>query len=296
MDCRSPYLAGQSAFAFAARPFNVSYVGNCRNTVPRSPAPQITIRQRAPNPHLLDLNGDVVLRVDSVHSGGESQHCLENSPYTEISNTLSATLHRKEILIILMRCQVLQLTLQCIADRSWTADAERLQFRHAENMRVLAYKARQLAEGLHDRGLQARSEFWAARACIATTKDDAPGALRHLKRARLLDVLTDSAETTKNNGTGLTLKERQELDALLSDVARAEADDADASNGGFIQELRSPQRNFTTREMMYIKHGRLLRAESFDGRPDRGLAHGSEHGWNLEMELRDTFDSGLVES
>src|SRR5690242_3591844 len=81
MDCRSPYLAGQSAFAFAARPFNVTYVGDCPNTVPRSPAPQNTIHKRVLNPHLLDPNGDVVVRVDSVHGGDDSQHDSKNSPY-----------------------------------------------------------------------------------------------------------------------------------------------------------------------------------------------------------------------
>ncbi|KAJ4990922.1 hypothetical protein SVAN01_03493 [Stagonosporopsis vannaccii] len=279
MECTNCYPLDQPALPFALRPFNTNHAEDYPKIISGSPAAHTEIHKQGFCLPPLAPDGIPVSQIDSLYSKDESQQHLETPAHMEILSKLFGSLRRKEAIGLLMRCQVLQLTLDSIAHKSWAADSERLQLRHAENMSVLTSKALQLAQGLQDRGLQARAEFWAARACIAATRkdaDDVPGAMRHIKRAKLLNAFTGSTETFRENVNGLMPKEKQELDSLLNSVRHAEESGAEVCCEDFLQALRIPQRGFSTREKMYIKYGKS---------PTVGKSYkGSDYGISAEPE------------
>jgi hypothetical protein len=173
---------------------------------------------------------------------------------------------------MLMRCQVLQSILQSLEGKPWSANHNDEVFWKYEEMRELAYKARQLTEETQNMGLQARCEYWAGRACIGT--DDPVAAADHLKRARMLDVSGHPISTGERQIPSLTRKERLDLDALLqSTMQRIEATNNGAPACTLEQELMAQQlatpspselasKKLTAREQLYIKYGKEMRPKS----------------------------------
>ena len=217
--------------------------------------------------------------ITSPHPDAARVECLD-SPYTEdlrpgyIARVKArhgpiAALRSTQLLTMLMRCQVLQSTIESIKSRPWCKNNDDAVYWKYEEMKEIAYKARQLAEATHTFEVQARCEYWTGRACAET--DDLLAAEQHLKRAKLLDVPDRKASVDHGRMHGLTSNERRDLDEML----RVVAERIDARNQGVqvrtlqeeLEALQSAppslrgfvQKEFTGQEQMYIKYGKNMR-------------------------------------
>ncbi|KAJ8114161.1 hypothetical protein OPT61_g3884 [Boeremia exigua] len=209
-----------------------------------SPKPSIATREASPSslPHSI---GAPVSWSDSVQSKGISRCSLEYQVRSKTAHPIIANLRDNQVQTILLRCQVLQRTINIFAHRPWTANGHKMRFRYAERMQDLAHKARQLAAGLKDPGLQIRCEFWAG--CASAAADDLSVAMYHF-------------ETVRGHDFGLLPQERRNFDLVLLAMERLrDAGNIDSISYHDFSEALDPVLSvrdvFTTSEKRYIKYG-----------------------------------------
>lgn len=252
VECEPTDLTGQSAFAFAIRPFNIAY--NDNHCLLSLPSPTETHGQDSDTSSHLSIGSSVTPTCGMYHEDDQQSH--PGGIHMNKTHGPIARLHRTQVQTMLMRCQMLQNTQRSVARRPWAVARERLQVHYAEEVMVLAYQAGKLAESLQDNGLQARCEYCAGCACLGI--DDAITAVSHFKRAQLLDLLSRGTDTSEKMAAGLRPQERRHLDILLRAIERAEAGGEAVSIDGLrvtLHPLSPPRRDFITRELIYIKHG-----------------------------------------
>lgn len=179
-------------------------------------------------------------------------------------------MRRTQIQTMLLRCQVIQATVQSIQCRPWVKNVAASIQNHYEIMKQLAYEACLLAEGVQGPGLQARSEYWAGRACAGT--DDLHAAVEHFERAKLLDPYAIGEEQS----FGLAAKEKKDLNVLLQKVAQC----IEVKETADEASLPSPSsRVFGKRmeqEQLYIRYGNKTFRDSYWTKGPTRLEHRTE--------------------
>lgn len=272
-DCKQSTLSvGQSAFAFAVRPFNSNFIDRESSLCLLSPTETISSRRSTPTLASPGADGTGAKWVCSTHTVGPRRHQSDITARVRARYGPIAILRFIQIQTMLMRCQVLQSIVQSLEGKPWSANHDDTVFWKYEEMRELAYKARPLAEETQNLGLQARCEYWAGRACVGT--DDPVAAAGHLKRARMLDVSDHPFSKVERQVLSLTHNERLHLDALIQSVIqRIEATDNDApictlEQKHMVQQLTTPSpselasKKLTAREQLYVKYGKEMRPKS----------------------------------
>jgi hypothetical protein len=118
----------------------------------------------------------------------------------------------------LMRCEVLQSTVNSLERKPWTQDSNRDSelAQLYSNIRNSATKAKGLAEALQSRDLQARCEYWAGRGCGGLK--DWQAALTHFSVAIKLDVPDDTFAKGDPRPRGLLQHEKNDVEFLLKSV------------------------------------------------------------------------------
>ncbi|KAI8942301.1 hypothetical protein NX059_000380 [Plenodomus lindquistii] len=114
---------------------------------------------------------------------------------------------------LLMRCQALQSTMNNVERKPWTLSKTNQPYTHYSKMRTIAYKARELAERLQSRELQARCEYWTGRGHGGT--QDFESAAEHFRLAIKLDVKNGTFRNGKPMLRGLRPREKDDVRFLL---------------------------------------------------------------------------------
>ncbi|KAH9881796.1 hypothetical protein J1614_000967 [Plenodomus biglobosus] len=113
---------------------------------------------------------------------------------------------------LLMRCQILQSTVNNIERKPWTHHIRNLPYTHYSKMRKIAYMARELAQRLESPELEARCEYWTGRGHGGT--QDFKAAANHFRRAMTLDVETDTFPSGRPRLRGLRPNEKEDVQFL----------------------------------------------------------------------------------
>jgi hypothetical protein len=129
-------------------------------------------------------------------------HILEMDP-------TDAGLRSMRVRTLLMRCTVLQTIIREFQRKPWVHAKGRTPREYYEEIRKLAYEARELAESLESRDLQARCAYWAGRACGGTR--DYEAAEGHFKNALQLDVKNDWYRSGRIRLRGLRPMEKADV-------------------------------------------------------------------------------------
>lgn len=256
--------AEQSAFSFAICPFHHEQTGHRIGSYLPSPTHTNPTHEPFDFPSPTQATAPVAEHANRVHGDALSeQHKDRLSERSDLIARVKsrhgpvAMMRRTQIQTMLLRCQVIQATIQSIQCRLWAKTGAAAIENHYEIMRQLAYKAYSLAEGVQEHGLQARSEYWAGRACAGT--DDLRAAVEHFERAKLLDPYAIGEEHL----FGLTAKEKKDLDILLQKVAQC----IEVKETGDVASLPSPNsRVFGKRmeqEQLYTRYGSKIRRDSY---------------------------------
>jgi hypothetical protein len=118
----------------------------------------------------------------------------------------------------MMRCEVLQSTVNSLERKPWTQDTNRDSELACfySIIRNSATRARGLAEALQSCDLQARCEYWAGRGCGGLK--DWQAALTHFSAAIKLDVPNDTAAKGDPRPRGLLQHEKNDVEFLLKSV------------------------------------------------------------------------------
>ncbi|CBX89940.1 hypothetical protein IAQ61_003492 [Plenodomus lingam] len=121
---------------------------------------------------------------------------------------------------ILMRCQVLQSAVINIERKPWIPSVENQANTYYSKMRKLAYRARELAERLESRELQARCEYWAGRGHGGT--HDFESAKECFALAMNLDVENGTLPNGEPRLRGLRPNEKEDVRFLFGYASQHE--------------------------------------------------------------------------
>jgi hypothetical protein len=188
-----------SAFEYAIRPYLEKNVGN-EHLVRLPLPPQREVGSDTTLPLLPPLRDDEI-----SYNGSEEEEMEYNVPEDGIpahlkeKDNFMTRMRHVQLRILLMRCMVLQSTVRDLERRPRAQESLRPPYWYYSKMRHLAHKARNLAEALESRDLQARCEYWAGRACGGTR--DYYTAAEHFEMAIKLDV-----QNEKHPGGGVRLR------------------------------------------------------------------------------------------
>ena len=269
------FPAAQSASAFAVRPFGANYMNTHCDGFLLSPTEKVPTEKESPNSLSPQAGEPVVERIDpasdAIPAYRPATPTLFKPPYGPI-----ATLRCIQIQTVLLRCQVLQTTIQSLASKPCLKTIHNPAHHHYETMTQLVHSARQLAAGTHNTQLQARCEYWAGRACAGT--NDLRAAVAHLKRARALDGSGDGDTGTGGGGFRFTARERRERDCLLQRVVEYVEKGGDGGGVDVLLGVESAGWEFTEREKNYVQIGTKVRDDEQEGGEKRRVL-------SLEREL-----------
>lgn len=123
-----------------------------------------------------------------------------------------------ELRTLLMRCQVLQATMNNVERKPWKHYAKAAPYPHYSKMRKIAYRARKVAERLESSELQARCEYWAGRGCGGMK--DWGAAADHFASAMQLDVENDTYPSGRTRLRGLRPNEKEDVEILQRDASQ----------------------------------------------------------------------------
>lgn len=239
-----------SALAFAVSPSNANYFDH-RDRIylhSQTEAQPSVASHSSPFPHYR-AEKPIIKHGNSTHSQDSQPHQPATLSQIKARHSVITSLRRTQTQALLLRCQLLDCTIQSTSSKPWAQHGPDPTYGHYEDMRSLAFKARQLAESTQTPALQARCEYWAGRACAGTR--DYRAAAEHLRRARWLDVRG-----------GLRRGEKRDVEVVLRGVEACIADEAvggewDPARGAYGAGLRvSAAREWTARERWYVLRGR----------------------------------------
>ncbi|KAJ4368034.1 hypothetical protein N0V83_006389 [Neocucurbitaria cava] len=119
---------------------------------------------------------------------------------------------------ILLRCEVQLSIVRELERKPWAQEASKPPYYYYSKIRHFAYRAREIAEFLQSRDLQARCEYWAGWGCGGTR--DWYAASEHFAMAIKLDVENDTNPNGRKNVRGLRANEKEDVGFLLESVRK----------------------------------------------------------------------------
>jgi hypothetical protein len=158
---------------------------------------------------------------DTVHSRKDRDVSIDGIPvHLRDHDAFRTRMHLVHFRTLLMRCEVLQSTINALERKPWTDDTnqDNKSSQHYSTMRHVTIKARKSTEALGSRDLQARCEYWAGRGCGGLK--DWEAAKTHFKNAIKLDVPNDNYDDGTVRTRGLLKHEKEDVAFLLQSVTK----------------------------------------------------------------------------